>query len=276
MPIADIEQFTHSHHVLDDGGVIFRCSDDREKWPWLALDPHDPIVVQTINFWVASGASAARGTLDPTKWTALTQTEWTCGEPGVGHATHGIAEPDGKDGTIGYRLALFDRDGALVYRMTGTGVVFQNRNFEAWREEKKQAVAEDTAPIEFTYVGDDAVALGNQGVSVLGAIIDGDVPTAPGLITKENGFPPGNPYLSGSGDHVNATHLAEIGRQFASQLADGAVQTCHGGEMQFDKFVELSTPFQVTLVPEKSKDDQITVTVHQADRLCATVTLRLD
>ena len=275
MPIADIEQFTHSHHVLDDGGVVFRCSDDREKWPWLALDPLDPIVVQTINFWVASAASAARGTLDPTKWTALTQTEWTCGEPGVGHATHGIAEPDGADGTPGFRLTLFDRDGALVYRMTGTGVVFQNRDFESWREEKKQAVAEDTAPIAFKYVGEDKVALGDKGVSVLGAITDGDVPSAPGLITKENGFPPGNPYLSGSGDHVNATHLAEIGRQFASQLAGGAHHACPGGEMQFNRFVELDSPFQVQLVPDETKKGQVTVTIHQADRLCATVMLRL-
>lgn len=274
MPIADVEQFTHSHQALPDGSVIFRCSQDQDRWPWLALDPSDPIVVQTINFWAASGASAARGTLDPTKWTALTATHWICGEPGVGHATHGVAEGDGQDGKPGYRLTFFDADGALVYRMTGEGVVFQNRDFESWRREKKEAVTKSAPPTQFDYAPPGAIALGDHGVCFLSGQQAGDMPSAMALITKENGLPPGNRYMSGSGDHVNATHLAEIGRQFASLLADGADFRCSGGEMHFDRFVELDSPFEVAL--EKRQDSRISLTVDQAGRRCATVALDLE
>ena len=45
--------------------------------------------------------------------------------------------------------------------------------------------------------------------------------------------------------------------------------------MQFNRFVELDSPFQVQLVPGETKKGQVTVTIHQADRLCATVMLRL-
>ncbi|MEO1167787.1 MAG: hypothetical protein AAFW97_03650 [Pseudomonadota bacterium] len=273
MPIADTEQFTHSHRALKDGAVTFRCSADNGKWPWLLLDPFDPIVVQTINFWAASGASAARGTLDPTKWTALTQTEWTCGVQGAGHATHGIAEPDGPAGGLGYRLTFFDADGALVYRMSGTGVVFQNRNFEAWRSEKKHEVAATAGPGDFAYAPIDDVGVQPPGVSFLAELGDAEIPSASGLITRENGFPPGHPYLSGSGDHVNATHLAEAGRQFASLLNGGAAQNCIGGEMDFKHFVELGAPFHVTLVERNDGDRPMALTVHQADRLCARIML---
>ena len=273
MPIADVEQFTHSHRLLDDGAVAFRCSSDREKWPWLALDPFDPIVVQTINFWAASGASAVRHTHDPKKWTALTHTEWTCGEPDAGHATHGVAEPDGPEGSPGFRLTLFDAKGALVYRMSGTGVVFQNRDFEAWRRDAKGEMTEAVRAEDFAYAAPDSLGVEAPGLGWLSALSEAEAQSADALITESNGFPPGHPYLSGSGDHVNATHLAESTRQFANLVHDGTVGRCIGGKMQFDRFVELGAPFRITLRNDETTNDCISVAIAQARRPCATVQL---
>jgi len=105
MTNAPAKSYTHDHVVLDDGLVTFKCSSDRELWPWLALPPLDPIVVQTINYWASVETGAARGTFDTSKWSALTQTEWTCGQPDVGHATHGLGDTIGDADSPRYRLS---------------------------------------------------------------------------------------------------------------------------------------------------------------------------
>ncbi|WP_422344676.1 hypothetical protein [Parasphingorhabdus sp.] len=274
MPKAPASQFTHSHHVLDDGTVTFKCSSDKDQWPWLALHPFDPIVVQTVNYWASVETSAARGTFDPTKWSALTQTEWTCGKPGVGHATHGIANPMNEEGTARFGLSFFDDDEALVYGMDGTGVVFQNRDFEAWRHKAKAKMATIPAVTNFQYAAANAVGVATQSQSFLSPLIDGKTSCARALITKENGFPPLHPYLSGSGDHVNSTHLADVGRQFASLLLDGEPLTVIGGEMLFTRYVELGRPFDIQLDHHDRKDNVVSMTVQQAERLCATVRIR--
>ncbi len=112
MPKTATKPFTHSHVILNDGAVAFKCSKNSEQWPWLALHPFDPIVVQTINFWASVETSAARGTFDPEKWSALTQTEWTCDARDVGHATHGIADTTGDEDAQRYRLTFFDAGSA--------------------------------------------------------------------------------------------------------------------------------------------------------------------
>ncbi|NNC73436.1 MAG: hypothetical protein HKN78_11260 [Sphingomonadaceae bacterium] len=274
MPKASSDQFTHSHIVSDDGTVRFGCSSDAGRWPWLALDPFDPIVVQTINYWASVETGAARGSFDPAKWSALTQTEWTCGETGVGHATHGIAEASREDGTPGNALSFFDAHDALVYRMSGTGVVFENRDFEGWREKAKRELPPPPDAGEFHYAAADSVGVAAQGWSYLSPLIEVDRPSALALITKENGFPPAHPYLSGSGDHVNSTHLVEAGRQFACLVHRGRSITCTGGEMHFMRYVELGYPFQIALADDLSSQNAIAMAVHQADRACAKITLK--
>ncbi|MEP2101953.1 MAG: hypothetical protein ABJP02_10635 [Parasphingorhabdus sp.] len=266
--------FTHSHSVLDDGIVAFKCSSDREQWPWLALHPFDPIVVQTINYWASVETSSARGTWDPTKWSALTQTHWACGEPGAGHATHGVADAASDEGNPRYRLTFFDRDGSLVYRMSGAGVVFQTRDFESWRDKAKQKIAVPPAIDGFEYAPANIVGVATQRESFLSPLINHGVPTAHALITKENGFPPAHPFLSGSGDHVNSTHLADVARQFANLLLEGGPHLFIGGEMNFKRYVELGRPFQIELTHKDLSQNTLSMTVQQADRLCATVELR--
>lgn len=276
MPNAPADPFTHSHIISDDGTVTFRCSADVDQWPWLALEPFDPIVVQTINYWASVETGAARGTFDPTKWSALTQTEWTCGETGAGHATHGIAEGSKDDGSPGNALSFFDAHDALVYKMSGTGVVFENRDFEGWREKAKRELPAPPDAGESQYAPADSVGVAAQGWSYLSPLIESDPPSALGLITKENGFPPAHPYLSGSGDHVNSTHLVEAGRQFACLVRGGRPLICTGGEMKFMRYVELGHPFQIALADDLPSQNAIAMVVQQADRPCTKIMLKFE
>ena len=143
--------FTHAHILRDDGAVTFACSEDAEAWPWLVLDPHHPIFVQTINFWASIEVSATRGTFDTTKWSALTETEWTCGVPAVGPPTHGVATFDTHDQAPRYALRFFDAHDRLVHRMSGTGVVFETRDFEAWRDKTRAKMGPSTSAADFTF-----------------------------------------------------------------------------------------------------------------------------
>lgn len=271
MSKAPTRQFTHSHVVSNDGSVAFKCSSDEDQWPWLALHPFDPIVVQTINYWASVETGAARGTFDPTKWSALTQTEWVCGKPGAGRATHGIAEAIGEKDAPRFGLSFFDENDSLVYRMSGTGVVFQTRDFEAWRKKAKDRITAAPAVRDFQYASASAVGVATQGESFLSPLVEHDGPSARALITKENGFPPAHPYLSGSGDHVNSTHLGDVGRQFASLLLSGTPLTVTGGKMKFMRYVELGRPFDVKLEHHDTAGNMVSMAVHQADRLCATI-----
>lgn len=274
MSKAPASQFTHSHIVSNDGSVTFHCSYDEDKWPWLALHPFDPIVVQTVNYWASVETGTARGTFDPTKWSALTQTEWVCGEPGVGHATHGFAEPIGEAGGPGFGLTFFDQENSLVYRMSGTGVIFHNRDFEAWREQAKEKMAAQPAQPDFPYASAKAVGVATQAESFLSAIRNDNRPSALALITKKNGFPPAHPYLSGSGDHVNSTQLADVGRQFTSLLLGGEPLMITGGKMEFLRYVELGRPFEVELARHDSSKNIVSMTVQQAGRPCAAIEIR--
>ncbi|MEP3226823.1 MAG: hypothetical protein ABJO01_12675 [Parasphingorhabdus sp.] len=267
------KSFTHSHEVLVDGAVSFKCSGDTDIWPWLTLAPFDPIVVQTINYWTSVETGIARGTWDPTKWSALTQTEWTCGAAGVSHATHGVADSKMDESDPRYQLTFFDKNGSLVYRMSGTGVIFKNRDFETWRNKAKRAIEKPAALMDFPYASAARTGLEEQAHCFISELIDQDNRVAHGLITKDNGFPPGHPYLSGSGDHVNSTHLATIARQFVNLMLDGASPDIVGGHMSFHRYVELDIPFQVQYVPTKKAGNHMSLTVSQADHLCATLAL---
>ncbi len=268
--------FTHSHVVLDDGTVAFKCSSDKNQWPWLALNPFDVIVVQTINYWAAVETGAARGTFDTGKWSALTRTEWTCGKQGAGHATHGLGHAFGVDGDPRYDLVFFDKNGSLVYNIRGKGVVFQNRDFESWREKAKVRATPPFALDEYQYASAKAAGVATQSEVFLSPLIDSDPPSAQALITKENGFPPAHPWLSGSGDHVNSTHLAVVARQFANLLSGERSLDVVGGEMRFKRYVELGRPFHIEQVLEADSQNAVSIVIQQAKRTCATVTLRYD
>jgi len=280
MPKLPETPFTHAHQLQNDDSIAFQCSSDLRHWPWLALHPFNPILVQTINFWASIETAMTRGTFDPNKWSALTQTEWTCGALGTGTPTHGIAQAGTDADPTMYRLTFFDGQDRLVCRMSGHGVVFQNRDFESWRGAAKHDIASIAMPANFLYASRELLDASSDIECFLSPLQDDDDQLhATALITKYNGLPPAHPYHSGSGDHVNSTHLADAAHQFINLLHQGAPVHCIGGEMQFHRYVELGSPFQVRMrdkAKSKSKNSpkEISLSVLQADRECTTINMR--
>lgn len=249
--------------------MTFECTQDVGVWPWLALNPIHPILIQTINFWGSVEAGEARGTFDPEKWSALTHAEWTCGAPSVGLPVRGTYETLEHDDGMRFQLRFFDAEDAQVVRISGKGVVFQKRNFEGWRQDvKKQFEKPDTRGFEYA----SAAALGvkTPGERFLAALSRDDGIRTQGLITKENGLRPAHPFIGGSGDHVNSTHMGEVGRQFA-ELLFGERLINLGGEMAFMHYVELGRPFEVCLVSHSETDRSLKLLVKQRDRDCSRI-----
>ncbi|MEE4351211.1 MAG: hypothetical protein V2J26_13385 [Pacificimonas sp.] len=280
MPNSQPSNFTSHHEVADDGTVAFHCSQDAEAWPWLALHPGHPIIVQNMNYLASVEASAARGTLDTAKWSALTETGWTCGDLKAEHAVRGVAQPlSGTGKRAHYWIKFYGARGDLLYDMNGAGVVFQNRDFESWRQQAKTRSGSDPdAPTDgFAYAPASALGVVSDAHRFLSPLrntssASATAASADGLVTRANGFPPANPYLDGSGDHVNASHIAEIARQFAGLLTERPGLTVAGGDMRFRRYVELGVPFTVS--GEQSRND-ITLSLTQRGEPCAEVRLHV-
>lgn len=269
MPKPFPDAYTHSHTVSEGGQVSFECTQDVEIWPWLALNPIHPILVQTINFWGSVECGETLGTFDPEKWSALVHCEWTCGAPNVGLPVRGTYETIERGDKMRYQLRFFDTDGALIVRISGQGVVFRTRNFEGWREDTKEKFKPPNTS-DFVYARANAVGVATQGESFLSPLErDGDV-KATGLITKQNGLRPAHPYIGGSGDHVNSTHMGEVGRQF-SELLVGAPLINRSGEMNFTHYVELGRPFEVELVSHDETAQRVELLVRQRARDCTRI-----
>ena len=266
-PFSDV--YTHNHAISDDGSVAFECSTDSAVWPWLELNAVHPILVQTINFWASIDSGEILGTFDPDVWTALTQVEWTCGPPSVGLPVRGVYGTVRDQERARYTLEFFDGSDQLVARLSGQGVTFRTRNFEGWRDEAKEKIVQPKPP-PFEYASKQAVGVQTQVESFLAPLRHSNQITTSGLITKENGLRPAHPYIGGSGDHVNSTHLGEVGRQFA-ELLIGARLTNTGGEMVFKHYVELGRAFEVELVSHDIDAMRVALTVSQAGRLCTEI-----
>lgn len=264
--------FTSDHEIRDDGTVAFLCSRDSEAWPWLALPARHPIVLLTVLYWASVDCSRALGYRQEGKWSALTWTKWDCDPAPCGPLDHGIYENTSTDDEMSFRLAFFDAKDVCIVRFSGRGVVFRTRNFEGWRKNSKPQPRVKLPIDDFAFAPDTALALGAGERAFLAPLDSAGAPPARGLITTENGMPPGHPFLSGSGDHVNATHLAEVGRQFVSLLRAGDPFEVVGGEMQFDRYVELGVPFEVERCGG-SGDTRLSVI--QSGRACASMTIRV-
>ncbi|MGQ7829725.1 hypothetical protein [Altererythrobacter sp. Z27] len=268
MPAPSSQAYTYGHKVEGDGTVSFLCSTDTDAWPWLELPPQHPIPLQTQNYWSSVGASAALGTLEEGKWSALTWTDWELGDRTAGMAARGTFSRTLVDDKLAFETRLFDTAGRLIVTMRGRGVVFRNRNFEAWRAEAKREVSHD-APAGFAYAPRELLGLSERELPLV-SCLTGKCATA--LVTKANGLMPGHPYFSGSGDHVNAPHLAEIARQVVSLMCDGAPFLVTGGEMDMRRYIELDCAFDIAITGQD--DASATMQVSQMDKPCAQLTLR--
>lgn len=270
MAIPTDKAYTSAHELQPDGSVAFVCSADVAKWPWLALPPHHPVPMQTQNFWTSVECSVFLGGFDPEKWSALVWTDWETGDTDAGHALRGTFVNSAEGQERGFTTTLYDADDRMITRMRGRGVVFRTRNFESWREGSKgeARVAEDHG--EFAYAKRELLGLGEGEVVFVSPLLEGR--TARALVTKSNGFMPGNRFIGGSGDHVNSTHIAETSRQFLALLLEGAGFRLTGGEMALNRYIELGTP--IDLACTSRSEGEALVTLSQLGRACSEVTLR--
>lgn len=243
-------------------------------WPWLKLSAIHPILVQTINFWASVDSGEFLGTFDPEVWTALTQVEWDCGPASVGIPSRGIYRTEQQADRMRYHLEFFDAADQRVARMSGQGVTFRTRNFENWRDEAKEKIVKPKPP-EFEYAPKEAVSVATQAESFLAALSYAELIATSGLITKANGLRPAHPYIGGSGDHVNSTHMGEVGRQFGELLLHQPLLN-RGGEMEFMHYVELGTPFDVDLMSHDEGEKQYSLLVRQAGRECTRIMMAYD
>lgn len=270
MPAPTDKAYTANHVVGADNSVAFTCSSDASEWPWLELPPQHPLVLMTQSFWISVGGSMARGTLDPSKWSALTWVDWATCDPAARHGAHGVMEDTAIDGALGFAITLRDAQDRLVYRMRGKGVVFRSRNFEGWRAESKDALAPARPKQGFEYAPAEAVGVA-QGEFALISPLEPGGEAVTALVTAANGMPPASRQLSGSGDHVNATHIGECARQFAALLTGDPRVAFSAGEIRFDRYIEMEVLFRIACA-ERSGDG-LRLLFSQADRLCSEVQL---
>lgn len=271
MPGPFDNAYTFDHAVADDLSVSFRCSQDAETWRWLELPAWHPVAMQTINYWVSVECSAARGTFDRDKWSALTWMDWEVADFDAGIPAHGVMENTGIDGVIGFAIRLYDAADRLIYSSRGKGVVFRTRDFEGWRDKSKKNILAKDPHGDFTYAPRDAVGAIKHEFALISPLKADERPYAEALVTPENSMPPASRYMSGSGDHVNATHLAECGRQFATLLTGNPELRLPSGEIGFTRYVEFGAPFRIEL---QSRDgDGITLSVKQGGKPCTNLLL---
>ncbi len=266
----DIE-FTHDRVLRSDDTVTFLCSTDEDAWPWLALHPHHPIALQNLQYWASVEAARLRGTFDGSKWTALTWTRWQCGAANVGNPVRGVSENVEEEGEPRGQLTFYDADDAMVSTMRSVGVEFRTRDFEAWRNKAKQSSGDMVAPDQFDFASPADVGSEGIGPSFVSPLADGGKVHVHGLMTLENAFPPAHPFMSGSGDHVNSTHLAEAAHQFLHLLEEKRSLRVSGGEMRFTHYVELGRPFRIDLV--RRSESSATMQVTQGEHDCTRITM---
>lgn len=264
------KSFTGDHVVREDGSVAFTCSQDTELWPFAALDPHHPGEIQALSYWVSVECAIALGKWDPDKWSALTWTRWQCGERGVGKYASGIYRRTLIEGNESFTIDFFDAQDRLICVLDGRGVVFRTRDFEKWRSDAKDKV--EKAPSESFGYAEPALHGVPEADRPFLAPLEGSA--AHGLVDHANGMPPGHPWLSGSGDHVNSAHQAEIARQFACLVHGGKPTRVESAEMRFTHYVELGTPFDIELLPD-SADDRLEMQMRQSGRDCTRITYRV-
>ncbi|AWW73608.1 hypothetical protein CD351_04095 [Erythrobacter sp. KY5] len=270
MPDYTNNPYATGQVITDDGSVAFDCSLDTQRLPWLTLPPHHPVVIQTQAFWTAVGASVALSGLEATQWSALTWIDWDLGDQSGGHAVRGVYTRDESSDNPSYDVVLFNAAGAVIVTIRGRGVVFRNRNFEKWREGSKEEARKAAPQNDFVYAERQALGLTrHERVLVAPFATGSDYVEA--LVTPQNGFPPGNPVIGGSGDHVNSTHFHEIARQ-ALFLIKGRTDIDTSGEMTLRRYVELGTPLRLNI--HEDAERAITFELEQMDRTCAEITLR--
>ena len=266
--------YTSGHVINPDGSVDFQCSRDTAEWPWLTLGPRHPIVIQAQNFWTSVGAIMALGGMEEGQWSALTWTDWQCGDRNADTAARGVYSREKSGETESYLVKLFDASDREIAAMRGRGVIFRNRNFEEWRgkaKKKAQATDQKSATGAFVFAPPESLGIGPSEHPLVAPLSAESPNTLAALVSRENGLPPANPMLGGSGDHVNSVHMIEVARQALCLVQGNPSIEVIGGEMELNRYVELGTPFELTY--DQPSPQTAKFTLDQLGRACAAITL---
>lgn len=252
-----------------------------QRWPWLALSPVHPVVLDKIQYFSALAASFASGGLEPGTRSALTRIRWSVapGPSPVHHAVRGVLVPWSEPPRGGYTLTLVDAERREIATVWGEGQAFVDRDFGAWRARSKDALRARATPPPG--VADPVAAgLGPHGHCLVCAPSErAGERFVVAWVGIAGGFHPAHPFHTGTGDHVNAAHLLDCALQ-ATHLMDGrgTPLVCSAGEAEFLRFVELDVPFELRLDPADGAPaarERWRFRIHQADRENARVTLEL-
>ena len=271
MPQGLGEPYAFDFEPQADGALRFRCATDAAAWPWLSLAPQHPIVIQTQQFWASYCALQFEGGLEEGQWSALTWMDYALGDLTAGHAVHGLYGRIENERGPAFSLTLYDARDREIVTMRGRGVVFRNRNFEDWRKGSKDEARKEQPAQTFTYADPTALGLSDGEHAFVAPLTSG--PNAiEALVTPNNGMPPANRVISGSGDHVNSTHFGEVTRQALCLVTGDPNVQVTGGEMHLNRYVELGTPFALRF--ETPKAGAITFTLSQLGKDCAVIDLR--
>lgn len=224
---------------------------NRDRWPWLALPPDHPVLVEKYQYFSAVTAGWAVFDRASSAHSALTKLVWTCEAASVQgeHATRGRCTLWQNERDMGYELVTHTEAGQAVVTFRGEGFAFADRDFKAWRAKARQAAFDQTPSVDFAPAGPASVGLDANGVSFVSPLRDtGGLPYATALVTTARGFHPAHPFHTGSGDHVNAGHLFDCALQTAHLVLNADVPLrCIGGKAEFKRFIELDLPFTIGL-----------------------------
>lgn len=251
-----------------------------DLWPWLALPPAHPVVVEKYQYFATMTASWAMGTFSPETYTALTMFEWHCGEAALGrnYPSRARCENWTETGAMGFKLSVSDDQGRNMFHSRGQGFAFRDRDFQQWREKSRRSALQARHVLEVDTIDPELAGLGPDGCSFVTAVIDRvGKPAVHARVPSQGGFYPQHPFHTGSGDHVNAAQLLDCALQ-AVHVFSGEAQPwaqprlCIGGQAQFQRYVELDVPFEITL--DEALGDQAQLRFSQAGR--DNVVLRLD
>lgn len=271
MPPQYTDPYAFDYERSQDGSVRFSCSTDVERFGWLALPPQHPAVIQTQNFWASIGAIIELDGIEASKWTALTWTDWECGMIGVGHAVRGTYTRTEAGGGPAYAIALFDEEGRRIAKMRGRGVVFRHRNFAKWRETSKADARKARPEARFVFADRSALGLTSGEFPFVAPLDATRADRVDALVTQQNGLPPANRYLGGSGDHVNSTHIAEVARQALCLMEGRPDVKILSGEMSLTRYVELGTPIRLEVRDRDTRSIRLKLT--QIGRVCSEIGL---
>lgn len=227
---------------------------NHEYWPWLALPPQHPVMLEKYQYFSSITAGWATGIFDPATYLALTQFNWQCPEL-YADCDHGaracIVNRETDDGVV-MCIDVYDETDNRLAHMECVGAAFGDRDFKAWRSTSRHKALVQAGTVTGDYASPDKAGLGKTGISLISALDEsGEMPCVTALVTSENSFYPNHPFHTGSGDHVNVGHYFDCVLQMAHLiLKPDQTLLCTGGETSFMRFTELDVPFEIRLVEQ--------------------------